>query len=364
MALIAHPRGDVRPVEQRRVVGPGAGARPAPGPRPRGHAAPHDQRDRRRRPPRPRQQPGSPSRHAPMTRPASTTSCGHHARAEPQRRPRASWPGSCRDSSQPRAVRAEERRRRRPAATAGLTSHLQPATHLVWSTPGRLGAITRQGKPWSRASGSPARSRASRVRSSSAKPAGSIVRRNGPACCREVTTTSRPVVGPGGAQHVARAGRRTSALRAPALHAGDRQVDRVLGHRPEVVQGQRRRRPRRRRTTSQRASRRSWPTPRPRRHAADLLIGTPPGPRRCGWRSTETRRSHGTVPPAVASDGDAGRRERRAHQRAPRHALRPRWRRGGRASVASMSWASTSRMTGSLTATCTSSAPIATQARA
>jgi hypothetical protein len=40
------------------------------------------------------------------------------------------------------------------------------ATHLVCSTPGRFGAMSRTGLPWSGASGSPFSSRASSVSSS------------------------------------------------------------------------------------------------------------------------------------------------------------------------------------------------------
>ena len=97
--------------------------------------------------------------------------------------------------------------------------------------------------------------------------------------------------------------------------------------------------------------------------AADLLIGTPCGPSPLRTAKTETLRSHGTVLPATASA--ATPEARNVVRSSPRRVRTPGSVAVGRSStVDSTSEVRARRMIGSLTAMCTASDPMATQARA
>ena len=97
--------------------------------------------------------------------------------------------------------------------------------------------------------------------------------------------------------------------------------------------------------------------------AADLLIGTPCGPSPLRTAKTETLRSNGTALPATASA--ATPEARNVVRSSPRRVRTPGSVAVGRSStVDSTSEVSARRMIGSLTAMCTASDPMATQARA
>ena len=94
---------------------------------------------------------------------------------------------------------------------------------------------------------------------------------------------------------------------------------------------------------------------------ADLLIGMPPGPSPERVPKTETRRSAGTDDPAVTSAATPAASQ--VVRSSPRRVSTP----GSVAAARSCAVSSTSaprasRITGSLTAMCTTSAPMATQA--
>ena len=92
--------------------------------------------------------------------------------------------------------------------------------------------------------------------------------------------------------------------------------------------------------------------------AADRLIGMPPGPSPERTPSTETRRSSGTVLPAVARTATPAASQ--VVRSSPRRESAPGAVAAGRSStVLSTSEPSARRMTGSLTATCRTSAPMA-----
>ena len=69
---------------------------------------------------------------------------------------------------EPGAVPVRSPRFRAVGPVEAAHSTTTEATHLVWSTPGRFGAISRHGAPWSSARGSPSRWVASSVSPSAA----------------------------------------------------------------------------------------------------------------------------------------------------------------------------------------------------
>ena len=122
------------------------GRRTGPAPAPRhGHASPHDQADRGRGARRRREQPRAEQAASPSTSGGSTASCDDHPAASHDRRPRASsaGPGATAAGTRRTAAASDADGAERDPGPHDVTS--SRATHLVCSTPGRFGAISRHG---------------------------------------------------------------------------------------------------------------------------------------------------------------------------------------------------------------------------
>ena len=242
----------------------------------------------------------------------------HHARRQPDRRRRPA--GRCPAGSA--AARRRTRRRATPSADRATSRTVMTAPRSgrpTWSGARRAGsgAISRPGsRGRAPAARRRARARAGCGRRRRSCPAGWSAGRR-PIACSETTSTSLPARRVDQVEQVAHPHAGPRPAGAPALDAGDRQGLGALGHREQLVAGQRappgrRTRPRARTPGSSAVA----VTPAA---LADLLIGMPPGPSPERTPKTETLRSNGTVLPAVASTATPRGEPGRAQQPAPRH---------------------------------------------